>query len=172
MLKIRLQRKGKKNQPFFRIIVTEKNNPPRGGRAVEILGFLNPLTKEQEINADRVKYWLSVGAQPSDRVHNLLVQDGIIKGDKKPVHAKAKKKEGEGDAQPKAKPAEKPKEVKEPEAPKEKKKKDVKEEKKEDKPKEDKKPEEKPELKKEEKKEPEAKPEEPKKEEKPVEKKD
>ena len=95
MLKIRLQRTGKKNQPFFRIVVTEKNNPPRGGRAVEKLGFFNPQTKEKEINAERVKYWISVGAQPSDRVHNMLISDGIIKGDKKPVHAKPKKKEVE-----------------------------------------------------------------------------
>lgn len=105
MLKIRLQRKGKKNQPFFRIIVIEKNNPPRGGRAVEILGFFNSLTKEKQINADRAKYWINVGAQPSDRVHNLLVQEGIIKAEKRPVHAKSKKKQEEQPAK-QAKPAE------------------------------------------------------------------
>ena len=93
MLKIRLQRKGKKNQPFFRIIVTEKDNPPRGGRSLELLGFLNPSTKEKQLKADRIKHWLSVGAQPSDRVHNLLVVEGIIKEKKKSVHAKSKKKE-------------------------------------------------------------------------------
>lgn len=91
MLKIRLQRTGKKNQPFFRIVVTEKKNPPRGGRSLEMLGFLNPRTKEKQIKAERVKYWLSVGAQPSDRVHNLLVKEGVIKADKKPVHAKPDK---------------------------------------------------------------------------------
>lgn len=131
MLKIRLQRKGKRNQPFFRIIVTEKKNPPRGGRALEMLGFLNPLTKEKQLKADRIKHWLSVGAQPSDRVHNLLVDEGILKDKKKPVHAKPKKKEGDESASapppPKAtegqgdakagkeetKPAEKPEEKKE-----------------------------------------------------------
>jgi len=113
MLKIRLQRTGKKNQPFFRIVVTEKNNPPRGGRAVEILGFFNPQTKEKEINAERVKYWISVGAQPSDRVHNMLISDGIIKGEKKAVHAKAKKKEGDEEKKDAPKPEAKVEEKKE-----------------------------------------------------------
>lgn len=107
MLKIRLFRIGKKNQPFFRIVVTEKGNPPRGGRALELLGFLNPLTKEKQLKADRIKYWLSVGAKPSDRVHNLLVSEGIIKDKKRPVHAEPKKKAGEED-----KPEEKKEEAK------------------------------------------------------------
>lgn len=97
MLRIRLQRRGKRNQPFFRIVVTDRRNPPRGGRSLETLGFLNPLTKEKQLKIERIIYWLSVGAQPSDRVHNLLVTEGIIKDKKKPVHAKAKKKEGEED---------------------------------------------------------------------------
>lgn len=112
MLKIRLQRTGKKNQPFFRIVVTDKNNPPRGGRAVEILGFFNPKTKEKKINSERAKYWLSVGAQASDRVHNMLVGEGIIKAEKKPVHAKPKKKEEAETTEQKEtpKPEEKPEE--------------------------------------------------------------
>lgn len=95
MLVIRFQRRGKKNQPFFRLIVCDKDNPPRGGRALELLGFFNPLTKEKQLKAERLKYWLSVGAQPSDRVHNLLVSEGIIKAKKKSVHVKPKKKEGD-----------------------------------------------------------------------------
>ena len=61
MLTIRLFPKGKKNQPFFKIVVTEKSNPPKGGRFVEELGFVNPLTKEKKINKERAKHWLSVG---------------------------------------------------------------------------------------------------------------
>jgi len=95
MLKIRLQRTGKKNQPFFRIIVCDKRNAAKAGRSLEVVGFFNPLTKEKNVKADRVKYWLSVGAQPSDRAHNLFVKEGIIKADKIAVHAKAKKKEGD-----------------------------------------------------------------------------
>lgn len=97
MLVIRFLRTGKRNQPFFRIVVTDKKNPPRGGRFLEILGFFNPLTKEKKIRVERVNYWLSVGAQTSDRVHNLLIKEGIIKGKKKPVHKKSKKKEEKKD---------------------------------------------------------------------------
>ncbi len=104
MLCIRFLRTGKKNQPFFRIVVTDKKNPPRGGRFLEIVGFFNPFTKEKRLKAERIKYWLSVGAQPSDRVHNMLVQEGIIKEKKKSVHAKKKVKEGETASEPAAVP--------------------------------------------------------------------
>ncbi|MCK4454078.1 30S ribosomal protein S16 [Candidatus Parcubacteria bacterium] len=95
MLVIRFLRKGKKNQPFFRIVVTDKRNPPQGGRFLEILGFYNPLTKEKKVKTERVKHWLSVGAKPSDTVYNLLISEGVIKAKKLPVHSKAKKKKKE-----------------------------------------------------------------------------
>ena len=79
MLTIRLTRKGKKNQPFFKIVVIDKRRSSKGGRAVEELGYVNPLTKKQSINKERVLYWLSVGAQASPRVHNLLVSEKIVK---------------------------------------------------------------------------------------------
>lgn len=91
MLTIRFFRTGKKNQPFFRIVVTDKKNPPQGGRFLETLGFLNPLTKEKKIKAERVKYWLNIGAQASDTVYNLLVNEKIISGKKKAVHKKPKR---------------------------------------------------------------------------------
>ena len=86
MLVIRFLRVGKKNQPVFKIVVTDKKNPPRGGRFVEQVGFYNPLTKEKNLKAERIKYWLSVGTQLSDTVHNLLVSEKIIEGKKIPVH--------------------------------------------------------------------------------------
>lgn len=86
MLRIRLRRKGKKNQPFFQIVVTDQKNPPRGGRATEIVGFVNPVEKTREVKKERVEYWLSVGAQPSDRVHNLLVEEGVVDDEKRSVH--------------------------------------------------------------------------------------
>lgn len=92
MLRIRLFRTGKKNQPSFRIVVIEKKSPPRGGRPLEILGFLNPLTKEKNLKKERINYWLSVGAQPSDTVYNILISEGVLKGKKKKVHKKSKKK--------------------------------------------------------------------------------
>ncbi len=101
MLRIRLRRTGRKNQPFFQIVVIEKGAPPKGGRAKEVVGFLNPVTKESNVKKERVKYWMSVGAQPSDRVHNLLVDQGVIKEDKKAVHSIAKEEEK---PEPEAKP--------------------------------------------------------------------
>ncbi len=73
--------------------MTERQKAPTKGRFVEEVGFYNPLTKEKSVKADRVKYWLSVGAQPSDTVHNLLISEKIIEDKKIPVHAKPKKKE-------------------------------------------------------------------------------
>jgi small subunit ribosomal protein S16 len=106
MLTIRFIRTGKTNQPFFRVVVTDKRNPPRAGRFVEIVGFFNPKTKEHQLKAERIKYWLGVGAQPSDTVHNLLVKDGVIEGKKKPVHKKPKKTAEEAKVTPVAKPVE------------------------------------------------------------------
>ena len=94
MLVIRLFRTGKKHQPFFKIVVTDKRRPPKGGRFVEEIGFVNPLTKEKKINKERAKYWLSVGAQPSDTVYNLLVSEKFVEGKKIPLHKKKKVKKG------------------------------------------------------------------------------
>ena len=102
MLTIRLQRRGKKNQPFFKIIVTEEKNSSTRGRSVEQLGFYNPLTKERSLNGDRAKYWMSVGAQPSDTVYNMLITDNIIEGKKRLKHKKSKKKDAEAKAGPTA----------------------------------------------------------------------
>jgi len=93
MLKIRLFRVGKKNQPSFKIVVTDKRKAPRAGRFVEQVGFYNPLTKEKKLIADRIKYWLSVGAKPSDTIYNLLIKEKIIEGKKINVHKKNKKQE-------------------------------------------------------------------------------
>jgi len=93
MLVIRFQRTGKKNQPSFKIVVTDKRRPSTHGRFVEEIGFWNPLTKEKNLKAERIKYWLSVGAKPSPSIYNLLVSEKIIEGKKIDVHKKAKKKE-------------------------------------------------------------------------------
>lgn len=82
MLKIRLQRTGRTNNPSYRVVVTEHTNGPKSGRAKEILGSYNPKTKERLLNEDRIKYWLSVGAQATGTMHNMLVSTGIVKGKK------------------------------------------------------------------------------------------
>ncbi|MDP3955337.1 MAG: 30S ribosomal protein S16 [bacterium] len=106
MLSIRLTRRGKKNQPFFRVIVIDKRRSSKGGRAVEVLGYVDPLTKRKSIKKERVQYWLSKGAQPSATMHNLLVQEKIIEGEKVHVSRIKKSKLAEIAAE-KAKAAEK-----------------------------------------------------------------
>jgi len=91
MLVIRFLRAGKRNQPFYKIVVTDKKNPPRGGRFNEQVGFWNPLTKEKKLNADKIKNWIKNGAKPSPTVFNLLVKEKIIEGKKIAVHKKSKK---------------------------------------------------------------------------------
>lgn len=82
MLKIRMQRTGRTNAPSFRIIVTEHTESPKTGSFVEKLGTYNPKTKERNLNTERIKYWLSVGAKASGTMHNMLISAGVIEGKK------------------------------------------------------------------------------------------
>lgn len=91
MLIIRLFRIGKKNQPSFKIIVTDKRRAAKAGRFVEQVGFYNPLTKEKNLKQERIKYWLSHGAKTSVTVHNLLVSEKIIEAKKIPIRKKIAK---------------------------------------------------------------------------------
>jgi small subunit ribosomal protein S16 len=93
MLSIRLKRIGKKNQPSFKVIVTEKKKAAKGGTRIEELGFLNPLTKKISLKKERILYWLSKGAKCSDTIHNLLIKQKVLEGKKIAVHKKSKKKE-------------------------------------------------------------------------------
>lgn len=90
MLAIKLRRIGKKHQPSFRIIVAEKRSKVNG-RFVEDLGFVNRIEKKYSINKERALYWLKMGAQPTEVVHNLFVKEGIINAPKIPVHKNPKK---------------------------------------------------------------------------------
>jgi small subunit ribosomal protein S16 len=92
MLVLRFFRVGKKNQPLFKIVVTDKRRSSTKGRFVEEVGFYNPRSKEKALKAERIKYWLSVGAQPSPTVYNLLVSEKIVEGKKIDVHKKPKEK--------------------------------------------------------------------------------
>ncbi|MFN7662953.1 MAG: 30S ribosomal protein S16 [Alphaproteobacteria bacterium] len=82
-LKIRMARGGSKKKPVYRVVVTDSRNP-RDGKFIEKLGVHNPLLAHDHaqrfvVNAERVKYWLSVGAQSSDRVNRYLAQLGLEK---------------------------------------------------------------------------------------------
>lgn len=91
MLTIRLSRKGKKNQPFFNVVVVDKRRSAKGGRAVEILGYVDPLTKRRSLKKERVLYWISKGAQPSPTIHNILVSEKILDAKKIQKHKQSKK---------------------------------------------------------------------------------
>ena len=71
MLVIRFQRVGRKNDPAFRIVVTEKHSKPKSGE-LEILGSWHAKTKIHRLNPERIRYWISKGAQPSDTVRSLI----------------------------------------------------------------------------------------------------
>lgn len=84
MLTIRLSRVGKKKQPSYRFIVCEKARDP-WGKALEIVGSYNTLTNPAQVTLDkeRVLHWISKGAQPSDTVNNILIDQGLIQGEKR-----------------------------------------------------------------------------------------
>jgi small subunit ribosomal protein S16 len=90
MLKIRLQRVGKKHEPVFRVVVGNSQNGPKSGKFIEVLGSYDPRSKNANtLNKARVQEWIGKGAQVSDTVHNLLVSEKVI--DKKKVNALPKK---------------------------------------------------------------------------------
>ena len=81
-LKIRLARGGSKKRPYYKLVVAE-NTAPRDGKFIERLGSYNPLLEKDNqerlvVNAERVKYWLSVGAQATERVEKLLAEVSIV----------------------------------------------------------------------------------------------
>lgn len=92
MLAIRLSRIGKKNKPFYRLVISEKGRDLYG-RALEILGSYNPHNKELKVKSERIKHWLEKGAEMSPTVNNILVGKGIIKGKKVKASGSGKKKE-------------------------------------------------------------------------------
>jgi small subunit ribosomal protein S16 len=80
-LSIRMSRSGAKKRPYYRIVVADSRSP-RDGRFIERLGTYNPMVPKDHpervvLNAERLKHWLGVGAQPSDRVARFLGQAGL-----------------------------------------------------------------------------------------------
>ncbi len=103
MLKIRLQRVARKHIPIFRVVLTDSKNSTKSGKFHEVLGTYNLMTDEKKVDADRIKYWISKGAQPSGTVHNYLVHERIIPGKKINVLPKRRPiKKEEAPASPKA----------------------------------------------------------------------
>lgn len=95
MLTLKLRRLGRKNRPFFRIIVVDKRKHPKKGVAVDEVGYYDPIKKDVNVDKERVLDWIKKGVQPSATCYNLFVKLGIIKGKKIHKHKKKKVKEGE-----------------------------------------------------------------------------
>lgn len=103
MLKIRLQRVGRKNEPSFRVVLVDSRMGPKSGKALEVLGSqdFREGKGNNKLNGERIKYWIANGAQVSETMHNLLVSEKVIIGKKinvlpkkKPIVKEEAKKEG------------------------------------------------------------------------------
>ena len=97
-VKMRLSRGGSKKRPYYYVVIANSTSP-RDGKYIEQIGTFNPLLKKDnpertKLNADRIKHWLSVGAQPTDRVMRLLDAAGLAKREasNNPKRALPKKK--------------------------------------------------------------------------------
>jgi len=82
MLMMRLQRVGRKNDPSYRIVVTDKRNSPKSNNYVELIGSYNPKQSAFKIDEEKTRYWLSQGVQASVTLHNMLISKKIIEGKK------------------------------------------------------------------------------------------
>jgi small subunit ribosomal protein S16 len=85
MLKIRLQRVGRRNHAEFRVVLTEHTRAAKSSNYIMRLGAYNPHNNEVSLETEKILEWISKGAQVSDTVHNLLVREGAIKAPKKNV---------------------------------------------------------------------------------------
>lgn len=82
MLKIRLQRVGRKHDPMFRVVLTDSKNGPKSGKFQEILGNYNPKKDIRVVNGERIKELIAQGAQLSNTVYNILINEKVIEGKK------------------------------------------------------------------------------------------
>ena len=91
MLTLRFQRQGKKRDFIFRVIAVDSKVAINSGKSKEILGWWDPRIDKFELKKERILYWISQGAQPSDSCYNLLVRAKIIEGKKRPITIRKKK---------------------------------------------------------------------------------
>ncbi len=82
MLKMRLQRYGRTNNPSFRVVVTDSRNSPKTGNHVDVIGSYDPKAGKFQIDGEKAKHWISKGVQVSDTVHNFLITEKVIEGKK------------------------------------------------------------------------------------------
>eukprot|EP00529_Nitzschia_sp_RCC80_P034459 CAMPEP_0113458702 /NCGR_PEP_ID=MMETSP0014_2-20120614/10060_1 /TAXON_ID=2857 /ORGANISM="Nitzschia sp." /LENGTH=105 /DNA_ID=CAMNT_0000350237 /DNA_START=86 /DNA_END=403 /DNA_ORIENTATION=- /assembly_acc=CAM_ASM_000159 len=99
VVRLRLQRFGRTHKPFYRMVAANAR-APRDGKFLEIVGTYNPIAnkagmKEIRLKEDRLKYWLAVGAQPSDRVSWLLAKFGLLPPPPRPYNPTKQKSKKE-----------------------------------------------------------------------------
>lgn len=82
MLKIRLQRVGRKHEPSFRVVLTDSKNSTKSGKFLEVLGSYDPRKKTEQFDALKIKHWISKGAKPTDTLHNIFIDQKIVEGKK------------------------------------------------------------------------------------------
>src|SRR5437879_12093986 len=84
---IRLRREGTKNSPYYKVVVADRRSP-RDGKFIEIIGAYDPKKPghNSTLKIDRIEYWISKGAQPSDTVRSLIKQNKKAKTTAKPLH--------------------------------------------------------------------------------------
>ncbi|OGI82163.1 30S ribosomal protein S16 [Candidatus Nomurabacteria bacterium RIFCSPLOWO2_02_FULL_44_12] len=90
MLKVRLQRIGRKNDPAFRAVLTDSKNSTKSGKFLEILGTYNPKAGLANFDGERIKHWIGKGAKLSGTMHNFLITQNVITGKKINVLPKKK----------------------------------------------------------------------------------
>jgi small subunit ribosomal protein S16 len=101
VLKIRLNRTGARKKPSYRIVVAE-STAPRDGKYIEIIGTYDPLTDPSTVNldGDRARHWLSVGAKPTERVVKLMAREGLVEAPTFATPAKSDAAPSKADAAP------------------------------------------------------------------------
>lgn len=82
MLKMRLQRTGRKNEPHFRVVITDQRNGVQSGKFIDIVGSYNPKAGMIELKKELITEWIGKGVQLSDTVHNFLIEHKVIEGKK------------------------------------------------------------------------------------------
>ena len=92
MLRIRLQRVGRKHETAFRVVVVDSRRGPKSGRALEVLGSYDPRRGKPTFKVDKIKHWMALGAQVSGTAHNLLIDAKVLTGAKVNVLPKRKPK--------------------------------------------------------------------------------
>ncbi len=104
---IRLRREGTKNRPYYKVVVADRRSP-RDGKFIEIIGAYDPKKPghNSTLNIDRVEYWISKGAQPSDTVRSLIKKNKKATTTAEPAaKAEPKEQEQQSDHEPSSPPA-------------------------------------------------------------------